>query len=161
MRMRFRGVVVICLFLFVVQAGYCLEPEEILVIANSDVAESIWIARYYCAKRKVAADNIFALSLGVELSDTISRCDYEKKLAGPIREKLSSGEFAGKIKCLLTTPNPTKTDHIFYTKTAFHPSSDNQNLYTQALLAHFSPLSSLYRQARKLSQLPARQAGKP
>ena len=84
-------------------AGFALEPDEILVIANSDIAASVRTAQYYCAKRKVPAANILALPLGINLSDTITRADYEKQLAKPIRKKLSSRKFAGKIKCLLTT----------------------------------------------------------
>jgi len=84
-------------------AGFALEPDEILVIANSDIAASVRTAQYYCAKRKVPAANILALPLGTNLSDTITRADYEKQLAKPIRKKLFSRKFAGKIKCLLTT----------------------------------------------------------
>ena len=84
-------------------AGFALEPEGILVIANSDIAASVRTAQYYCAKRKVPAANILALPLGTNLSDTITRADYEKQLAKPIRKKLSSRKFAGRIKCLLTT----------------------------------------------------------
>ena len=84
-------------------AGFALEPEEILVIANSDIAASVRTAQYYCAKRGVPAANILALPLGTNLSDTITRADYEKQLAKPIRKKLFSRKFAGKIKCLLTT----------------------------------------------------------
>ncbi len=84
-------------------AGFALEPDEILVIANSDITASVRTAQYYCAKRKVPAANILALPLGTNLSDTITRADYEKQLAKPIRKKLSSRKFAGKIKCLLTT----------------------------------------------------------
>jgi len=84
-------------------AGFALEPGEILVIANSDVAASVRIAQYYCAKRAVPVGNILALLLGTGLSDIITRDNYEKQLVEPIRRKLSSAEFAGKIKCLLTT----------------------------------------------------------
>ncbi len=84
-------------------AGFALEPDEILVIANGDVEASVRIAQYYCAKRAVPLNNILALPLGMGLSDTITRDDYEKQLAEPIRQKLSSPEFAGKIRCLLTT----------------------------------------------------------
>jgi uncharacterized protein (TIGR03790 family) len=83
--------------------GFALEPAEVLVMANGDNAASVRIARYYCEKRHVPAENILAVSLGVELKDTISRSDYEEFLAGPIRKKLLSLEFAGKIRCLLTT----------------------------------------------------------
>ncbi len=101
--MRIRKAIVTLLIFLAAWPGYALEPEQILIIANSDVAASVRIARYYCTKRKVPADNILALPLGTGLSDTIIRDDYEKQLAEPIRKKLSSPEFAGKIRCLLTT----------------------------------------------------------
>jgi uncharacterized protein (TIGR03790 family) len=82
---------------------FALEPNEILVIANSDVGASVQLAQYYCAKRGVPAGNILALPLGATLNDTIARDDFEKQLAGPIRKKLSDYDFAVKIKCLLTT----------------------------------------------------------
>ncbi len=82
---------------------FALEPDKILVIANSDIGASVQIAQYYCAKRGVPAGNILALPLGAALNDTIARNDYEKQLAEPIRKELSSYEFAAKIKCLLTT----------------------------------------------------------
>jgi uncharacterized protein (TIGR03790 family) len=82
---------------------FALEPDEILVIANSDIGASVQIAQYYCAKRGVPTDNILALPLGAALNDTITRDDYEKQLAEPIRKKLSGYEFAAEIKCLLTT----------------------------------------------------------
>jgi uncharacterized protein (TIGR03790 family) len=84
-------------------AGFALEPDEILVIANSDIRASVRIAQYYCAKRGVPTGNILALPLGAVLNDTIARDDYERQLAEPIRKKLSDYEFAVKIKCLLTT----------------------------------------------------------
>jgi uncharacterized protein (TIGR03790 family) len=104
----FREMVVrICTVIFLIllycRAGFALQPGEILVIANSDNASSVQIAGYYCKMRHVPTENIFTLSLATELKDTISRDDYDKRLAGPIREKLFSLEFAGKIRCLLTT----------------------------------------------------------
>jgi len=83
--------------------GFALEPDEIWIIANGDNAASVRIARYYCQKRQVPTKNILTVSLGTQLTDTISRNDYDKWLAEPIREKLFSLEVASKIKCLLTT----------------------------------------------------------
>jgi len=83
--------------------GFALESDQILVIANNDVAASLQIAQHYRAKRNVPEDNILALHLGTGLGEVISRNNYEKRLAGPIREKLSTLGFAGKIRCLLTT----------------------------------------------------------
>jgi uncharacterized protein (TIGR03790 family) len=82
---------------------FALEPDEILVIANSDIGASVQLAQYYCEKRGVPAGNILALPLGATLNDTIARDDFEKQLAEPIRKKLSDYDFAVKIKCLLTT----------------------------------------------------------
>jgi uncharacterized protein (TIGR03790 family) len=83
--------------------GFALEPKEILVIANSDTAASVRIAQYYCTKRGVPTDNILTLPLGSELSDSITRTNYDKKLAGPIRKRLLSLGLNRQIKCLLTT----------------------------------------------------------
>jgi uncharacterized protein (TIGR03790 family) len=86
-----------------------LEPGEILIITNKDIGESGRIARYYCQKRGVPAENILALSLGAKLSDTINRKDYDKQLAQPIRRKFFNDKLLGKIKCLLTIYGvPTK-----------------------------------------------------
>ncbi len=84
-------------------SAFALEPDEILVIANSNIGASVQLAQYYCAKRGVPTDNIIALPLGATLNDTITRKDYKKKLVEPIRKKLSDFDFAIKIKCLLTT----------------------------------------------------------
>ncbi|MHC4455635.1 MAG: TIGR03790 family protein [Planctomycetota bacterium] len=100
--MKFWKVITIFLLFFSAWPSYGLEPEEILVIANRDIAVSMEIARYYCAKRKVPVDNIVSLPLGSSLNDTISRADYEKKLVGPIQKKLAEPELAGRIRCLLT-----------------------------------------------------------
>ena len=91
------------ILLTVASAGWTLQPEEILVIANSDVAASVELAKYYCEKRVVPAENIIEFSLGRSKTGIIGRADYETKLARPIREKLTSEKFTGKIKCLLTT----------------------------------------------------------
>lgn len=101
--MTVRTGIVIFLILLSPAAASALEPDEIMVIANSDIAESVEIAQYYSSKRKIPPENILALSLGAGLSDTIARDDYEKQLAAPIRRKLSSPGFTKKIRCLLTT----------------------------------------------------------
>jgi len=80
-----------------------LEPDEILIIANENCSESLSIAQYYCAKREVPVDNILTLPLGSELSDSITRANYEKQLAEPIRERLLSLGSSVHINCLLTT----------------------------------------------------------
>ncbi len=101
--MPFRTRVIILLIFAHCRVCFALEPNEILVVANSEIAASVRIARQYCQKRKVPADNFVALPLGESLVTAISRDDYNKKLAEPLRARLTGKKFAGKIKCLLTT----------------------------------------------------------
>jgi len=81
---------------------FALEPDEILIIANKDIEESMGLARYYCAQRGVPDKNILTLSLGANLKNTISRDNYEKQLVEPIRRKFFTERLVGEIKCLLT-----------------------------------------------------------
>lgn len=85
-----------------ISTAWALEPNEILIIANSDSNDSMQIARHYCSRRNVPEKNILAIALGSRLKDTISRADYDKELAGVVRKKLALPELKGKIKCLLT-----------------------------------------------------------
>jgi len=100
---RFR--IVLVLF-FVIYPGFevfALRPEEILIITNKQLPESVELGRYYCQRRSVPVENVLALNLGTALSDTITRDDYNTSLAGPIRETVNSRSFTGPIRCLLTT----------------------------------------------------------
>lgn len=102
MKMASRIRTIILIALLCCRSVFGLEPGEILIIANADVAESGQIARYYSDKRGVPDENILELSLGADLRDSISREDYETRLAGPIRKKFFADRLVGKIKCLLT-----------------------------------------------------------
>jgi uncharacterized protein (TIGR03790 family) len=82
--------------------GFALEPDEILVIANRQVSESKSIAEYYCEKRDIPEKNIIYLALGNRLRGTISRDEYERSIALPIRRKLQQ-RVPGEIRCLVTT----------------------------------------------------------
>jgi hypothetical protein len=78
-----------------------LEPNEILVVANSDVPDSLDIAWHYCVRRSVPTGHILPLSLGAGLEDTISRAGYEEKIAGPVRKRLAASEPDSGIKAVL------------------------------------------------------------
>lgn len=101
--MRISLITVIFLVFILANTTLGLEPEEILVIVNADIKDSVKLAKYYCSKRKVPEENIVVLRLDSELKDTIGRSEYNEKIAGPVREKLNRPELFGKIKCLLTT----------------------------------------------------------
>lgn len=82
--------------------AFALEPDEILVIANRQISASEQIAEYYCEKRNIPTKNILYLALGYEPLERISRDDYERYLALPIRRELQR-RFPGEIRCLVTT----------------------------------------------------------
>jgi uncharacterized protein (TIGR03790 family) len=95
---------IIVLFVLIgVAAASALEPNEILVIANGHIPDSKDIAQYYCQKRNVPTENVLYLPLGINLKDSISRDDYDRQLARPIRSELQTRQELSKIKCLVTT----------------------------------------------------------
>lgn len=92
------------ILLIAVLAGgvFALEPGQILVIANSDINESLQLARYYCDKRAVPAENILKIPLGRNLAEKMSRQDYNDILAAVIRKEITQNRQPGQIRCLLT-----------------------------------------------------------
>jgi len=98
-----RSVVILLITFLQGSPVLALQPDEILIVANSDIAESVALAEYYCAKRKIPTGNILALPLGAALADTISRDGYQSRLAEPVRQELTRRRFVGPIRCLLTT----------------------------------------------------------
>ena len=82
--------------------AFALEPDEILVIANRQISASEKIAEYYCEKRKIPKKNIIYLALGYNPRERISRDEYERSLALPIRRELQR-RLPGEIRCLVTT----------------------------------------------------------
>ncbi len=101
--MSVKNSVILLLIASCCRVGFALQPSEILVIANSENAVSTRLARYYCQKRNVPKENILALALGANLNDTITRTDYEKYIAEPIRKEIFTNKQPGKIRCLLMT----------------------------------------------------------
>ena len=80
---------------------YGLKPSEILIIANKNSLESLKLARYYQEKRHIPKDNI--ISLNCPFSEEISRSDFNKKIARPLKGALLMPGWAVNIKCLLLT----------------------------------------------------------
>ena len=69
---------VILLILLYCGRVVALGPDEILAVANGDIAESVQIAQYYCEQRGVPDMNILALPLSANLKNSISREDCEE-----------------------------------------------------------------------------------
>lgn len=93
----------IALFIFISARSFALDSTQILVITNSDVNESVQLAEYYCQKRAVPKNNILKIPLGKNLSEKISRVDYNNILAPAIKNEIKSNRKPYEIKCLLTT----------------------------------------------------------
>ena len=85
---------------FLLPAGAsALEPEEILVVANTNVIEGVALARYYMRQRGIHRKNL--LKVSVTDRETCSRNDYINKIALPIREYICSGKPVSDIRCIL------------------------------------------------------------
>jgi uncharacterized protein (TIGR03790 family) len=80
-----------------------LEPNEILVVANTNNAASVRLARYYCEKRGLPFRNVLPVALGTPLRDTLGRAEYDQRVAGPIRRAFQTDKSLRGIKCLVTT----------------------------------------------------------
>ena len=80
-----------------------VEPNEVLVIVNGDIEASVELGQYYCRQRNVPKENILFLSLGKTLADSISRDDYDKNIAEPVRKRFADQKPGKQIRCLLTT----------------------------------------------------------
>jgi len=97
-----RTFILTLMMLMFCRSGFTLESYEILVIANRQISDSQRIAEYYCEKRNISKNNIIYLALGHNIRERISRDEYERSLALPIRRKLQQ-RLPGEIRCLVTT----------------------------------------------------------
>jgi len=85
------------------RAALALEPNQILVVANTEQAASMSLARYYCKMRGIPPANVIPVSVGAQLRDSISRADYDQRLAGPIRRTFAAAKVLSQIDCLVMT----------------------------------------------------------
>ena len=92
----------ITLLLLCSSRAFTLEPRQIIVVVNADMPASTAIGRYYCQKRAVPYENILYLHLGKNLASNITRTDYDKRMAEPIRRELLRKRIPGTIRSLLT-----------------------------------------------------------
>lgn len=67
--------------------GYCLEPEEVLVVANQKIEGSVEIAHYYMDRRHIPESNFLSLSL--TSNETMSREEYDSSLKKKVLDSLN------------------------------------------------------------------------
>ena len=91
------------LFLLIGRAGHALEPGEVAVVANADVAGSLALAREYMAARAIPTANLILLhTAGTE---TISRSTYNTTIRTPVLsflQKRIQEKKRPRIHCLVT-----------------------------------------------------------
>lgn len=97
-----RKALICILALFFVQeapSGYALSPDEILVIANSQMAGSTDLADYYMQKRMIPRDRLVVVSVSTD--ELISREDYERAVRIPVRNAIKKLREISRISCLV------------------------------------------------------------
>ena len=80
-------------------ACQALQPEEILVVANREIPESIELAEFYLQRRKVPEANLLRVSTTDR--ETCTREAYLRQIAEPVRKKLLAYPLARRPRCLL------------------------------------------------------------
>ena len=79
--------------------GFCLEPEEILVVANRRMEGSVDLAHYYMDLRLVPKSNILSLSLS--LDETMSRKEYDHILKKEVLNSLNRLRSKNRIEAIV------------------------------------------------------------
>jgi uncharacterized protein (TIGR03790 family) len=96
---KFHSFVLSIAICFLSSAGWALQPNEILVIANRNAAKSVGLAKYYMKKRAIPESNL--LQLWVTDKERCSRDDYNRKIAKKVRKHLRENDTERRIRCLL------------------------------------------------------------
>ena len=79
--------------------GICLDPAEIMLVANGQSPDGVELAQYYARQRAIPATRLLKLNLPPQ--ETCSRIEYELKIATPVRKALSAIAPPERIRCLV------------------------------------------------------------
>jgi uncharacterized protein (TIGR03790 family) len=80
-------------------SGFTIEPEEILVVANLEMEESVDIAHYYMDRRLIPRSNFLSLSLTV--NETMSRAEYDHALKKIVLDTLKKLRSKNRIEAIV------------------------------------------------------------
>ena len=78
--------------------SFALQPNEVLLIANSNNPASKQLAEYYQQKRKIPAKNILTVSMTT--AEDCSRDEYQQQLVAPLQDYLAKDQ-GGEIRCIV------------------------------------------------------------
>jgi len=76
-----------------------LNANEVVIIANADLPDSLAVAQFYAQQRGIDASHIIALKTTGAYA--ISREDYDSQIVQPLRATLIQRQLAGKVRCLV------------------------------------------------------------
>ena len=85
--------------IFIATPGFCLQPEEVLVVANSRMAGSVDLAHYYMDQRAIPKTNFLQLSLTLE--ETMTREEYDRTLKKKVLETLQRLRSKNRIAAIV------------------------------------------------------------
>jgi uncharacterized protein (TIGR03790 family) len=77
-----------------------LEPEEVVVIANTRADDSLELARYYMRQRNIPSDHL--VQIRTTWNEHCSRASYDEEIRRPVREALARIGKNSRIRCLVT-----------------------------------------------------------
>lgn len=77
-----------------------LSPEQVLILVNQDIPESIELGHYYAKQRGIPTRNLIKLPLSSQ--EAISREAYESTLLTPLKEVVEARQLAGHTRVLVT-----------------------------------------------------------
>lgn len=93
-----RRTLLICLLWICAPAWGRLTSDQLLLVANKNLPDSIQLARHYAASRGVGAEQI--LELDLPANERILPLEYQKRLADPVAERLKSPAGRG-VRCVV------------------------------------------------------------
>ncbi|AJF06529.1 TIGR03790 family protein [Geoalkalibacter subterraneus] len=79
--------------------AHALQPAEVAVVCNSFVEESMSLAEYYMKARGIPSKNL--IKIRPPHKESVSRRDYERDIAAPIRKVLENEFSPGTIRALV------------------------------------------------------------
>lgn len=77
-----------------------LIPEQVVILANSNLVESRRVAEFYQEARGIPHNHIIALDLPT--SELLSRDQYQRQVLTPLRSELETRNIAAKIRVIAT-----------------------------------------------------------
>lgn len=79
-----------------------LGPEQVVVVAVKDDADSVAVAKYYMEKRGVPATQLLLVDLPGNDGDAIPRPKFNERVVKPLRELLSGSAWGKQVRCIVS-----------------------------------------------------------